>query len=68
MRQKIPLRLLLYGLNKSGKVEDVVLIADNWAKARDIKMLASVKVPVRVILCGVYRRYGNKRRLFEYCV
>ncbi len=45
---------IIYGLNKSGKVEDVILIADNWAKARDIKMLARVKVPVRVILCGVF--------------
>jgi antitoxin component YwqK of YwqJK toxin-antitoxin module len=45
---------IIYGLNKSGKVEDVILIADNWAKVRDIKMLARVKVPVRVILCGVY--------------
>jgi len=45
---------IIYGLNKSGKVEDVVLIADNWAKVRDIKMLARIKVPVRVILCGVY--------------
>lgn len=45
---------IIYGLNKSGKVDDVVLIADNWAKARDIKMLARVKVPVHVILCGVY--------------
>ena len=45
---------IIYGLNKSGKVEDVVLIADNWAKARDIKMLSRIKVPVRVVLCGVY--------------
>jgi len=49
-----PIEAIIYGLNKSGKVEDVVLIADNWAKVRDIKMLARVKVPVRVILCGVY--------------
>lgn len=49
-----PVEAILYGLNKSGKVEDVILIADNWAKARDIKMLARIKVPVRVILCGVY--------------
>ena len=45
---------IIYGLNKSGKVEDVILIADNWAKVRDIKMLARVEVPVRVVLCGVY--------------
>lgn len=45
---------ILYGLNKSGKVSEVVLIADNWAKVRDIKLLPRIKVPVRVILCGVY--------------
>jgi len=44
---------IIYGLNKSGKVDDVILIADNWAKVRDIKMLPRVKVPVRVVLCGV---------------
>lgn len=49
-----PVEAIIYGLNKSGKVEDVILIADNWAKARDIKMLARIKVPVRVVLCGVY--------------
>ena len=49
-----PIEAIIYGLNKSGKVEDVILIADNWAKARDIKMLARIKVPVRVVLCGVY--------------
>lgn len=49
-----PIEAIIYGINKSGKVDDVVLIADNWAKARDIKMLARIKVPVRVILCGVY--------------
>ncbi len=45
---------ILYGISKSGKVSDIVLIADNWAKVRDIKLLARVKVPVRVVLCGVY--------------
>ncbi len=49
-----PIEAIIYGLNKSGKVDDVILIADNWAKARDIKMLARIKVPVRVVLCGVY--------------
>lgn len=49
-----PIEAIIYGLNKSGKVEDVILIADNWAKARDIKMLARIKVPIRVVLCGVY--------------
>lgn len=49
-----PVEAILFGLNKSGKVDDVILIADNWAKARDIKLLARIKVPVRVVLCGVY--------------
>lgn len=49
-----PIEAIIYGLNKSGKVEEVILIADNWAKARDIKILARIKVPVRVILCGVF--------------
>ena len=49
-----PIEAIIYGLNKSGKVDDVILIADNWAKARDIKMLVRIKVPVRVVLCGVY--------------
>jgi len=45
---------MLLGTNKGGKVEDIVLIADNWAPVRDLKMLPRVKVPVHVILCGVY--------------
>jgi hypothetical protein len=48
-----PMEAIVYGLSKSGKVEDVILIADNWAKVRDIKLLSRVKVPVRVVLCGV---------------
>lgn len=49
-----PIEAIIFGLNKSGKVDDVILIADNWAKARDIKLLSRIKVPVRVVLCGVY--------------
>ena len=45
---------IMFGLSKCGKVDDVILIADNWAKVRDIKMLIRIKVPVRVVLCGVY--------------
>ncbi len=44
---------ILYGLKKKKTVENVVLIADNWAKVRDINLLPRVKVPVRVLLCGV---------------
>jgi len=48
-----PVEAMLFGLTKAGKVEDVILIADNWAKVRDIKLLSKIKTPVRVILCGV---------------
>lgn len=44
---------ILYGLKKKKNVENVILIADNWAKVRDINLLPRVKVPVRVLLCGV---------------
>lgn len=44
---------ILYGLKKKKGVENIVLIADNWAKVRDINLLPRVMVPVRVLLCGV---------------
>ncbi|MBK6521224.1 MAG: toxin-antitoxin system YwqK family antitoxin [Sphingobacteriaceae bacterium] len=45
---------ILTGLKKVRKPDNIILIADNWAKARDLVLLSRVKVPVRVILCGVY--------------
>ncbi|MCE3260221.1 MAG: hypothetical protein K0S12_1862 [Bacteroidetes bacterium] len=45
---------ILTGLKKIRKPDNVILIADNWAKVRDINLLSRIKVPVRVILCGVF--------------
>jgi hypothetical protein len=45
---------ILTGLKKVRKPDNVILIADNWAKVRDIMLLSRIKVPVRVILCGVF--------------
>jgi len=45
---------ILTGLKKVRKPDNIILIADNWAKARDLSLITRVKVPVRVILCGVY--------------
>jgi antitoxin component YwqK of YwqJK toxin-antitoxin module len=45
---------ILAGLKKVRKPDNVILIADNWAKVRDLSLISRVKVPVRVILCGVY--------------
>jgi len=44
---------ILYGLKKTRNIENIILIADNWAKVRDINLITKVKVPVRVLLCGV---------------
>lgn len=44
---------ILYGLRKNKNIDNVILVADNWAKVRDIALLPRIKVPVRVILCGV---------------
>lgn len=45
---------ILTGLKKIRKPDNVILIADNWAKVRDISLVTRIKVPVRVILCGVF--------------
>jgi hypothetical protein len=44
---------ILYGLKKNKNVENIVLIADNWARVRDMVLLPRVKIPVRILLCGV---------------
>jgi len=45
---------ILTALKKIRKPDNIILIADNWAKVRDIGLITRVKTPVRVILCGVY--------------
>jgi hypothetical protein len=44
---------LLLAQKRFPNAQDLILIADNWAKVRDISLLPRVKKPVRVILCGV---------------
>ena len=45
---------ILKALKKVRKPENIILIADNWAKVRDLNLISRVKIPVRVILCGVF--------------
>ena len=45
---------ILVALKKIRKPDNIILLADNWAKVRDINLISRVKIPVRVILCGVY--------------
>lgn len=43
---------VLEGLGSSKDVKEVIMIADNWATPRDLELLARVKVPIRLVLCG----------------
>jgi hypothetical protein len=45
---------ILTALKKVRTPDNIILIADNWAKVRDLNLITRVKVPVRVILCGVF--------------
>lgn len=45
---------ILAGIKKIRKPDNIILIADNWAKVRDLSLLSRIKIPVRVILCGVF--------------
>ncbi|MEW6773276.1 MAG: hypothetical protein AB1304_04695 [Bacteroidota bacterium] len=51
--QENVIEAILYGLKKIKDIENIILIADNWAPVRDINLLPKIKVPVHVILCGV---------------
>lgn len=43
---------VLEGLKKKPDCKEVIMIADNLATPRDLNMLSSVKVPIRLILCA----------------
>lgn len=43
-------------MEKYPNADELVMIADNYATPRDLKLLNKVKKPIRLILCGTY--YG----------
>jgi hypothetical protein len=43
-------------MNEYPNADELVMIADNYATPRDLKLLNKVKKPIRLILCGTY--YG----------
>lgn len=43
---------ILHGLKKDPSLSGVIMIADNWATPRDLKLLKKVNKPVHVIVCG----------------
>ncbi len=50
--QENDLEAILVGIQNCPECDDVVLIADNQAPVRDMKLLEQIHKPVRVILCG----------------
>ncbi|MCH2043794.1 MAG: hypothetical protein MK212_06595 [Saprospiraceae bacterium] len=44
---------LLAAQNKSRKYDEIILIADNFSPMRDYSLMTELKVPIRIILCGV---------------
>lgn len=43
----------LKGLKKFPDVKKIIMLADNWADMRDYALISELKVPVKVIICGV---------------
>ncbi|WMX16989.1 hypothetical protein [Aureispira sp. CCB-E] len=44
---------LLAAQDKRKKYDEVFLIADNYSPIRDLELMHQLKVPIRIILCGV---------------
>jgi hypothetical protein len=49
------LEAVLEGLASCPDCEQVILVADNTGPVRDMSLLELVDLPVRVLLCGVYK-------------
>jgi hypothetical protein len=43
---------VIEGLKNNPNCKEVIMIADNWATPRDLQLLDSIKVPIRLVLCG----------------
>ena len=48
---------ILTSIEKSYDFEEVILIADNNSGVRDIELVKQIKIPVRIVLCGVYDNF-----------
>lgn len=47
------LEALLEGAKKKKYIDELILIKDNYSPIRDISLLSELKIPVRIIVCGV---------------
>lgn len=55
---------LLMATQKRSKYDEVILIADNYSDMRDFFLIKELKVPVRVILCGIEGGEGRCSKLW----
>lgn len=53
------LEALISGIKKYPECDDIIMIADNYASPRDMSLLASIKKPIRIILCGTNDYYNS---------
>ncbi|MDD2982945.1 MAG: hypothetical protein PHQ74_06125 [Crocinitomicaceae bacterium] len=44
---------LLKAIELCSDCNNIILIADNWAKIKDISLMSQIKKPIKIILCGV---------------
>lgn len=52
------LEAVITGLKKNPNIKEVIMIADNFATPRDLELLKQIKVPIRLILCGIHTDKG----------
>ena len=50
---------ILKSLQEMNDVEEIVMIADNWANIKDLCLADKIKKPVRIILCGAENGFIN---------
>jgi hypothetical protein len=43
----------LKGIKKFPEVKKIIMLVDNWADMRDYSLISELKIPVKVIVCGV---------------
>jgi hypothetical protein len=49
------LEAVIFAINQKPNAPGIILIADNYAKPRDLELLSKIKTPIHVILCGANR-------------
>ncbi len=48
------LEAVIKGLNECTDCGDIIMIADNWATPRDLKLYKKIDRPIKIIVCGTF--------------